>query len=168
MDNDEHTLRFPPLSAILGDSAGQNEPTDEPDTPKKHIRKQSRETKKTPFPPRKAPTLEEPKDAPKPKQTKSRNGISTRTHIHTHTHTHIYTPAPCCLRCSSLHNFLTPSTHTHPYTNDRPRALLIQGVNRMFNLQGEASKMWRGEARMPELCKERRDMRRIQEGVPVA
>lgn len=38
----------------------------------------------------------------------------------------------------------------------------------MFDLQSEASEMRRGEARLPELCKERGDMWRIQEGVPVA
>lgn len=167
-NDDDNTLRFPPLSAILGESAGQNnEPTDEPDTPKKHIRKQSRETKKTAFPPRKAPTLEEPKDVVKPKQTKSRNGISTRMHTHTHTHTltlHIYVSTLRRFPLFFMHTFLTP-IHIHTHAHHRPRALLIQVVNRMFNLQGEASKMWRGEARLSELCKERRDMWWIQEGV---
>lgn len=117
MADDNITLRFPPLSAILGDSAGQSEPTDEPEIPKKHIRKQSRETKKTPFPPRKAPTLEEPKDANavKPKQTKSRNGISTHTHTPA---THAPTLSLCCyyqFRFYQLHSNPRPQRHSQPH-----------------------------------------------------
>lgn len=193
MADDTNTLRFPPLSAILGDSAAQSEPTDEPEAPKKHIRKQSRETKKTPFPPRKAPTLEEPKDANavKPKQTKSRNGTSyTHAHIHTlhftrtNSRTRAHVPAherrphrsgtifQFCFAAFAQNKYIYPKTHArmHAYTRTNPPsiALLIYDIDRMFDVQSKAIEMRRREARLPELRQTRRPMRWLQEGIPVA
>jgi hypothetical protein len=96
-------LPFPSPSAILGDAVSAN-PTDrDGEVPKKHIRKQSRETKKEPLPPRKAPTLDDPsKDASavKPKQTKSRNGKSSHpSTLCIHTHHRIHLPQ-LCTSCS--------------------------------------------------------------------
>ncbi|KJX95375.1 C6 finger domain protein [Zymoseptoria brevis] len=70
-------LPFPSPSAILGDNAPSDSADREPEPPKKHVRKQSRETKKEPLPPRKAPALDDPSKDVKPKQTKSRNGCVT-------------------------------------------------------------------------------------------
>lgn len=74
-------LPFPSPSAILGDNAPSDSADREPEPPKKHVRKQSRETKKEPLPPRKAPALDDPSKDVKPKQTKSRNGTSSHLFV---------------------------------------------------------------------------------------
>lgn len=124
-------LRFPPLSAILGDSAVQSESAVEPDTPKKHVRKQSRETKKTPFPPRKAPTLEEPKDANavKPKQTKSRNGTSTHTNARiTPAHAHTNMPASCINMSASRRFHSAPTLFSFPFFVHQLTYIYAEGI----------------------------------------